>query len=727
MSKTLNVNGRTYLDQTDINTADGIFTISGANKVDINSNMDIDATVDIDGRLDVDNIRLDANTISTINANGTLSITPHGTGQVYIPKVLNVNGRTYLDQTDINTDDGIFKISGANKVDIDSNMDIDANMDIDGTVDIDGITYLDNLKFDGNTISANNTDGDVILTPNGTGWVKTNKLDINGTLDVDGTTYLDNMKFDVNTISANNTDGDIVLTPNGTGWVKTSKLDINGILDVDGASYLDNMKFDVNTISTTNTNGSLTLNPHGTGYVYIPKVLNVNGRTHLDQTDIVTTDGIFKISGTNKVDIQSDVTMSKTLDVNGRTYLDRTDINTADGSFKISGAYGVDIDANMDIDGTVDIYGRLDVDNIRLDANTISTTNKNGHLYLTPTGTGQVYIDKVLNVNGRTYLDQTDISTADGIFKISGAKNIDIDVHTMDIDANMDIDGTVDIDGITYLDNMKFDGTTISTTNTNGHLYLTPNGTGQVYINKVLNVNGRTYLDQTDISTDDGYFKVSGTNKMVIQSNVEMSKALNVSGRTYLDTIKFEGNAITTTNTNGTLSITPHGTGEVYIPKVLNVNGRTHLDQTDIVTTDGIFKISGANKVDIQSDVTMSKTLKVTGSTTLATAYATTPASSSNDTRVATTSWVRSHTSPHTDGKTVYVNMYTILGWNTTKDKAFTAARNSIALVKGDLLIVRHQYRTSHRGNGGTSYQYHSTYTMYIMTSATGYSANFGV
>jgi hypothetical protein len=61
---------------------------------------------------------------------------------------------------------------------------------------------IDNLKLDGNTLSATNAGGDVNLTPNGVGKVRT-----------------DNMSLDGNTISTDNSNGDLILAPNGTGIV----------------------------------------------------------------------------------------------------------------------------------------------------------------------------------------------------------------------------------------------------------------------------------------------------------------------------------------------------------------------------------------------------------------------------------------------------------------------------------------------------------------------------
>ena len=61
-----------------------------------------------------------------------------------------------------------------------------------------------------------------------------------------------------NTITTTDTNGDLTLTPNGTGTVIVST-------DLD----VDNININANTISSTNTNGDITLDPNGTGSVAI--------------------------------------------------------------------------------------------------------------------------------------------------------------------------------------------------------------------------------------------------------------------------------------------------------------------------------------------------------------------------------------------------------------------------------------------------------------------------
>lgn len=122
-------------------------------------------------------------------------------------------------------------------------------------VDITGNLDVGNFTIDTNTISSTDSNGDINLSPNGTGTVV-----INTDLDVD------NINIDGNTITSTDTNGDINLSPNGTGTVV-----INTDLDI------DNVNINGNTINATTgalnlqtaSNGNIDISPNGTGVVNI--------------------------------------------------------------------------------------------------------------------------------------------------------------------------------------------------------------------------------------------------------------------------------------------------------------------------------------------------------------------------------------------------------------------------------------------------------------------------
>ena len=106
------------------------------------------------------------------------------------------------------------------------------NLITTGTLQAGDVTVsrldVDNLRLDGNTISTLDTDGNLVLSPNGTGSVQLTKSLIalggtfTGTLGVTGQLNVDNLRIDGSDISSTAVDSNIQLIPNGTGRVVTS-------------------------------------------------------------------------------------------------------------------------------------------------------------------------------------------------------------------------------------------------------------------------------------------------------------------------------------------------------------------------------------------------------------------------------------------------------------------------------------------------------------------------
>jgi hypothetical protein len=82
-----------------------------------------------------------------------------------------------------------------------------------------------------------------------------------------------NLRLSVNTLSSTNVNGNISISPNGTGIVdilssmQTLAITSTGVVTVTGQINIDNLRFDNNTISTTNLNGNISLIPNGTGEI----------------------------------------------------------------------------------------------------------------------------------------------------------------------------------------------------------------------------------------------------------------------------------------------------------------------------------------------------------------------------------------------------------------------------------------------------------------------------
>ncbi len=134
---------------------------------------------------------------------------------------------------------------------------------------------LSQLSFDGNVISATQSNADIELSGNGTGNVQISDLTIDSVINLSD-----------NDIKVNDSNADLVLTANGTGSILISSADINeGTIDdtvIGGATptnatfttitsnvsaVLDGVTIADNTISTNASNANLELSANGSGTI----------------------------------------------------------------------------------------------------------------------------------------------------------------------------------------------------------------------------------------------------------------------------------------------------------------------------------------------------------------------------------------------------------------------------------------------------------------------------
>ena len=181
----------------------------------------------------------------------------------------------------------------------------------DATVQSDGnhnLVLQTGNSTTGSISITDEADGDIAITPNGTGEVDISKVDIDGGA-IDAVTLgtnsavteaqIDNININGNAIISSNTDGNIDLTPNGTGEVNISKVDIDSGA-IDGVTIgtnspvtqlkVDNIDIDGNQIASTDGNGNINLSPNGNGSVVINTDLDVDN-ININGNTISSTDG----------------------------------------------------------------------------------------------------------------------------------------------------------------------------------------------------------------------------------------------------------------------------------------------------------------------------------------------------------------------------------------------------------------------------------------------------
>ena len=188
------------------------------------------------------------------------------------------------------------------------------------------IVNVDNLSLNGNTLSSTDTNGNVVVAPNGTGDVQldadTVRIGDSGTTATLTTNGAGNLVLSTNggttsgTVTiANGANGNIVVAPNGTGdvqldadTVRIGDLNTDTFLTTNGTGNL-NLTTNGGTNSGTiqiaqGVNGAITLTPNGTGVVSVPTIGvtggTVSGVAFLNASKVLTTGSALTYdSGTN--------------------------------------------------------------------------------------------------------------------------------------------------------------------------------------------------------------------------------------------------------------------------------------------------------------------------------------------------------------------------------------------------------------------------------------------
>ncbi len=375
-------------------------------------------------------------------------------------------------------------------------------------------TYVDNqvgsqdlqeAYIDGNTITTSAAEGDVVIT--GTeqlvvsttnGVDVTNNATIGGTLDVTGNTSLSTLSTS-GTATLDNTSVTNNATVGGTlgvtGNTSLSTLSTSGTATLDNTSITNNatvggtLGVTGNTsLSTVTTSGAATLNSAD-----VTNNLTVGGVTQLDGTNGLQFDG-----GTNVTDIStatdlgggaaSDANLSTQLAI--KTYVDnqvgaisvslqdaydggQSIITDGSGPLSVTGTNSISLTSSNDVAGAISLEsntgtsGTITLTNtagtasgaIRLDAQAGGVeidAALNNDITLTTSGTGRVIIP-LTEISGGT-IDNTVIggsTPATGTFTNVSANQVDVG-------------------------NLSLSGNVVSSTNTDGNITFTPDGTGSV-------------------------------------------------------------------------------------------------------------------------------------------------------------------------------------------------------------------------------------------------------
>merc|ERR1711871_922060 len=571
--------------------------------------------------LAISNLKLDGNTLSATNTDGNIELSPQGSGKVVTNSISSASGT-----------DMVIKAASGRKISISSDLSIgDLTLSGDTVMSTDNL----NLKAHGTGKVILNSplsapDGnDLTLSPSsGQKVIVSEKLQV------------DDLLLDGNILSTTDTSGDLILAPDGDGFIV-----------MQSPTQIDNLKLDGNTLSSTNTNGDITLDPQGNGEVQVKRDLAVSGAATLSS---VVVDNIKMDGNTiSSLDTAGNINLSP---ASGKVVIDT-----------IRGVATKDLTISPQTGQSVVIGEAAQVDNLRLDGNTLSSVGLNKDINLSPDGTGSVIIGTSLTVDdlvldGRTITASTgDITLAPasgGSVRLNNAAIVDditidgssitstgdltlspasdskvimdklqattsllgkitISGSTIEtLDANTDLNlspatgGKVKFDTATFstdltVDNVKLDGSTISSVDSAGNINLSPASGGKVVSNNDVRV---AKLSVDNIEIDNNVITTTGTDTDLSITPVGSGKiVLGKATATSLTATNmlFSGNTISTIDTNGDLTLKPHGTGKVL----------------SSATTDGNVQLtpSGTGRVVVDTAAVRVDNIKIDGNTISAT------------------------------------------------------------------------------------------------------------
>ena len=347
-----------------------------------------------------------------------------------------------------------------------------------------------------------------------------------------------------------------------------------------------NLDISENEIAATNSNGNIELVPSGSGRVSIvdDTLTITTSRTPASIGSDGDVAGMIAWDSTNlyvsTADYDGSTTIWTTLSTGSATDL----ILSTDTSNSLTSTSNGNI--NITPNGTGDI--NLIADTVvvgDLNTQTIVTTNgtgnlllttnfnassgnivivqgTNGNIDITPNGTGQIVSSSV--VNATRFVSNIAIGTAPfTVTSTTQVANLNVaTAGTVTTAAQPNIT-SVGILGLLDVDNININGNTISSSNTNGNIDISPNGTGDINLGADTVVVGDSNT-QSIVTTN-------GTGNLLLSTNAGTNS----------------GNIVIVQGTNGNIDITTNGTGVTNITRALLAAGTATASTAPLKMTSG--------------------------------------------------------------------------------------------------------------------------------------------
>lgn len=289
------------------------------------------------------------------------------------------------------------------------------------------------------------------------------------------------------------------------------------------------------------TDQTITLNNGGT-------TASTTGSGILIEGDSGSTVGYFRVNGSDNslLEFKSP----------GNAAVLTIDIDATE-TLTIGGSLNVEADSNINQDVTTDgapTFGAVTVDNINIDANTISSTDTNGNINLDPNGSGRVV------VSGATgYLDVLNDSWTSGATSIINIGTIVGDARQIKASFNNGIDFRSNGDAL------RLD------TSSNVIVFnnLTVNGTFDLATNQSFTINGTSIIsDSSGTATLSNIDALDATTEATIEAAMDTLSnvtSLGTLSSLQVDNINIDSSTISSTDTDGSINISPDGAGRVIV------------------------------------------------------------------------------------------------------------------------------------------------------------------
>jgi len=442
---------------------------------------------------------------------------------------------------------------------------------------------VDNLDLNGNTIISTDTNGDINITPNGTG--KT----VISNIYTDGTTSLTEFIQDVSGGQVSAGEGIDVVYDDSAGTTTISGEDATTANK--GIASFDSGDFDV-------TSGAVTIKSLGVSNAQLAG--SITNAKLVNSTISISADS----GTTNAVDL------GDTLAVNGGTGLSSSvsgdtvsikldDTAVTPGSYGSSTAiptFTVDQQGRLTAAGTASIATTLNIaadsgtdDGVELANDTLTITGGEGIDTSVSGDTITIAAEDASDTNkGVASFASADFTVSSGAVTIAtgGVSNAQLagsianaklvnDSITIGSDTQALGSTITDLNGLTSVDvdNLTLDGNSITSTDTNGDINLTPDGTGTVIVPS--GYEGRS-----------GFQSQSLVNKAYVDqvaNGLDVKASVRVATTADLSATYNNSNGTLTANTNGAIAIDG---------VTLSVNDRVLVKDQTTQTQNGFYKVT---------------------------------------------------------------------------------------------------------------------------------------